>query len=83
LRGINSGLRKAVQLALVTVRRIVALALTERKRELCCALPMIKLRHVDIEAVIFDLDGVITRTARVHARAWKAASDLAEPDAAA
>lgn len=36
---------------------------------------MIKLRHVDIDAVIFDLDGVITRTARVHARAWKAALD--------
>lgn len=29
----------------------------------------------DIEAFIFDLDGVITRTARVHAQAWKAAFD--------
>jgi len=28
-----------------------------------------------IDAVIFDLDGVITRTARVHARAWKGALD--------
>ncbi len=28
-----------------------------------------------IEAVIFDLDGVVTRTARVHAHAWKEAFD--------
>lgn len=28
-----------------------------------------------IEAVIFDLDGVVTRTARVHARAWKETFD--------
>ena len=27
------------------------------------------------DAVIFDLDGVITRTARVHARAWKQVFD--------
>ena len=27
------------------------------------------------EAVIFDLDGVITKTASVHARAWKATFD--------
>lgn len=29
----------------------------------------------DIDAVIFDLDGVVTRTARVHARAWKETFD--------
>ena len=36
------------------------------------------------DAVIFDLDGVITRTARVHARAWKRVFDdyLAERSAA-
>ena len=28
-----------------------------------------------IKAVIFDSDGVITKTAKVHARAWKAAFD--------
>lgn len=28
-----------------------------------------------IDAVIFDLDGVVTRTARVHARAWKETFD--------
>lgn len=28
-----------------------------------------------VEAVIFDLDGVVTRTARVHERAWKDAFD--------
>ena len=25
----------------------------------------------EFDAVIFDLDGVVTRTARVHSRAWK------------
>jgi beta-phosphoglucomutase family hydrolase len=28
-----------------------------------------------IDAVIFDLDGVVTRTARLHAQAWRAAFD--------
>ena len=28
-----------------------------------------------VDAVLFDLDGVITRTATVHARAWKIAFD--------
>jgi beta-phosphoglucomutase family hydrolase len=28
-----------------------------------------------IDAVIFDLDGVVTRTARLHAQAWQAAFD--------
>jgi len=28
-----------------------------------------------IEAVIFDLDGVVTKTAKVHARSWKVAFD--------
>src|SRR5262245_24390971 len=29
------------------------------------------LRGRDLQAVLFDLDGVITRTATVHERAWK------------
>jgi trehalose 6-phosphate phosphatase len=29
------------------------------------------IRKRDFDAVIFDLDGVVTRTARVHAAAWK------------
>jgi alpha,alpha-trehalase len=33
------------------------------------------LTLADIDAVIFDLDGVLTRTARLHARAWKATFD--------
>ena len=32
-------------------------------------------RKTTIEAVIFDLDGVITRTARLHGRAWKVMFD--------
>ncbi len=28
-------------------------------------------RAAQLEAVIFDMDGVVTRTARLHARAWK------------
>lgn len=33
--------------------------------------PSPKLRLSSFDAVIFDLDGVITRTAEVHAQAWK------------
>ncbi|MEA3355948.1 MAG: trehalose-phosphatase, partial [Candidatus Bipolaricaulota bacterium] len=33
--------------------------------------PEFTIAHVDFDAVIFDLDGVITKTARIHARAWK------------
>lgn len=33
------------------------------------------IRKAAIDAVIFDLDGVITRTAAVHRRAWKALFD--------
>lgn len=29
------------------------------------------ISHAAFDAIIFDLDGVITKTARVHARAWK------------
>ncbi|NOY50496.1 MAG: beta-phosphoglucomutase family hydrolase [Chlorobi bacterium] len=29
------------------------------------------MRHKYIDAIIFDLDGVITKTAEVHSRAWK------------
>ncbi len=36
---------------------------------------MITLAATDIDAVILDLDGVVTRTAQVHAKAWKAAFD--------
>lgn len=35
------------------------------------AKPKAVLRARDIDAAIFDLDGVVTRTARVHAAAWK------------
>ncbi len=31
----------------------------------------IKMPHKNIDAIIFDLDGVITKTADVHSRAWK------------
>jgi alpha,alpha-trehalase len=31
----------------------------------------VRVAGADVEAVILDLDGVVTRTARVHARAWK------------
>jgi trehalose 6-phosphate phosphatase len=33
------------------------------------------IRRRDIDAVIFDLDGVVTKTATVHARAWKSMFD--------
>jgi trehalose 6-phosphate phosphatase len=33
------------------------------------------INTADFEAVIFDLDGVVTRTASVHARAWKRVFD--------
>jgi alpha,alpha-trehalase len=33
--------------------------------------PAHALRARDFEAAVFDLDGVVTRTARVHAAAWK------------
>ena len=33
--------------------------------------PGIVIRKSDYDAVIFDMDGVVTRTARVHAEAWK------------
>ncbi|MDX1374792.1 MAG: trehalose-phosphatase [Burkholderiales bacterium] len=41
------------------------------------------LSRAQFDAAIFDLDGVITRTARLHARAWKQMFDafLAERDA--
>lgn len=29
------------------------------------------IRHADFDAAIFDMDGVITDTARLHAAAWK------------
>ncbi len=35
------------------------------------ASPVITLSPRDYDAVLFDLDGVLTRTARVHAVAWK------------
>ncbi len=31
----------------------------------------VRIEGVEVDGVILDLDGVITRTARVHARAWK------------
>ena len=33
--------------------------------------PAITLSPRDYDAVLFDLDGVLTRTASVHAVAWK------------
>jgi alpha,alpha-trehalase len=36
---------------------------------------VLRLAAHDCELVIFDLDGVLTQTARVHAAAWKAAFD--------
>jgi len=36
-----------------------------------CACPVITLSPRDYDAVLFDLDGVLTRTASVHASAWK------------
>ncbi len=36
-----------------------------------CACPVVTLSPRDYDAVLFDLDGVLTRTARVHAAAWK------------
>jgi len=35
----------------------------------------IALSRFDYDAVIFDMDGVVTKTARVHAAAWKALFD--------
>ena len=32
---------------------------------------MFEISHSDFEAVIFDLDGVVTQSARIHAQAWK------------
>jgi beta-phosphoglucomutase family hydrolase len=33
--------------------------------------PVVKLSPRDFDAVLFDLDGVLTKTAKVHAAAWK------------
>jgi beta-phosphoglucomutase-like phosphatase (HAD superfamily) len=33
--------------------------------------PVVTLSPRDYDAVLFDLDGVLTKTARVHAAAWK------------
>jgi beta-phosphoglucomutase-like phosphatase (HAD superfamily) len=33
--------------------------------------PIVTLSPQDYDAVLFDLDGVLTRTASVHAAAWK------------
>lgn len=36
-----------------------------------CECPVITLSPRDYDAVLFDLDGVLTKTARIHALAWK------------
>jgi beta-phosphoglucomutase family hydrolase len=36
-----------------------------------CICPVITLSPRDYDAVLFDLDGVLTKTARIHAMAWK------------
>jgi beta-phosphoglucomutase family hydrolase len=38
-------------------------------------MPSLTLPARDFDAVVFDLDGVVTRTARLHAAAWKQAFD--------
>lgn len=43
--------------------------------------PAHALRARDFEAAVFDLDGVVTRTARVHAAAWKELFDLEQVSA--
>src|SRR5512142_1109376 len=52
---------------------------TQRKLERHGAREMlvesITLSRHDFDAAIFDLDGVLTETARVHAAAWKAVFD--------
>jgi len=40
-----------------------------------CICPVITLSPRDYDAVLFDLDGVLTKTARVHAAAWKTLFD--------
>ncbi len=40
-----------------------------------CPAKSITINRRDFEAAIFDLDGVLTDTARVHAAAWKAVFD--------
>ena len=37
--------------------------------------PIITLSAQDYDAVLFDLDGVLTKTASVHAAAWKGVFD--------
>ena len=37
--------------------------------------PAVTIDRRDFDAAIFDLDGVLTDTARVHAAAWKAVFD--------
>src|SRR6516162_9568236 len=38
---------------------------------MCCGRAFITLSPRDYDAVLFDLDGVLTKTAEVHAAAWK------------
>ncbi len=38
--------------------------------------PVITLSPRDYDAVLFDLNGVLTRTASVHAAAWKKLFDV-------
>ncbi|HET7679799.1 MAG TPA: HAD-IA family hydrolase [Xanthobacteraceae bacterium] len=42
---------------------------------MCDPVASVTIRRRDFDAAIFDLDGVLTETARVHAAAWKAAFD--------
>jgi len=41
-----------------------------------CVCPIITLSPRDYDAVLFDLDGLRTRTASVHASAWKKPFDI-------
>lgn len=37
--------------------------------------PTLLLRKTTVDAVVFDMDGVVTQTATVHAAAWKTLFD--------
>src|SRR6185312_10011581 len=53
---------------------ITHLRCTRRPRASSCMSgtgPLLRLSPQDWDAVLFDMDGVLTRTADVHARAWK------------
>jgi beta-phosphoglucomutase family hydrolase len=40
-----------------------------------CIAPPVRIHRRDLDAAVFDLDGVLTDTARLHAAAWKSVFD--------